>query len=83
LILKYLCLEHIGFHDEKEHLRDRTEAEINELDKKIIALHQSDPNLSYAQIANQLGTSKMRVSRVLKKALNKPNSDVYNTPEPF
>jgi DNA-directed RNA polymerase specialized sigma subunit len=66
----YLCLEHIGFHDEKEHLRARTEAEMNELDKKIIALHQSEPNLSYGEIARRVGTNKMRVSRVLNKALN-------------
>ena len=79
----YLCFEFIGFDDEKEHLRARTEAEMNELDKKIIALHQSDPNLSYAEIAKQLNTSKMRVSRVLKKALNKQNSGVSNTPTPF
>jgi RecA-family ATPase len=79
----YLCFEFIGFDDEKEHLRDRTEAEINELNEKIIALHQSDPNLSYAEIAKQLNTSKMRVSRVLKKALNKQNSGVSNTPTPF
>jgi DNA-directed RNA polymerase specialized sigma subunit len=53
------------------------------LNEKIIALHQSDPNLSYAEIAKQLNTSKMRVSRVLKKALNKQNSGVSNTPTPF
>ena len=74
----YLCFEFIGFDDEKEHLRDRTEAEINELNEKIIALHQSDPNLSYAQIANQLGTSKSKVARVIQK-----NRGVYNAPEPF
>jgi len=73
----YLCFEHIGFHDEKEHLRDRTEAEMNELDKKIIALHQSDPNLSYAEIAKQLNTNKSKVFRVLKKTLNKQNSSVF------
>jgi len=79
----YLCFEFIGFDDEKEHLRDRTEAEINELNEKIIALHQSEPNLSYSEIAKRLNTSKMRVSRVLKKALNKQNSGVSNTPTPF
>jgi DNA-binding Lrp family transcriptional regulator len=59
-------------------MRTRTEAEINELNEKIIALHQSDPNLSYAQIANQLGTSKSKVARVIQK-----NRGVYNAPEPF
>jgi len=75
----YLCFEHIGFHDEKEHLRARTDAEMNELDKKIIALHQSEPNLSYGEIARLVGTNKMRVSRVLKKASN----SILNTPTPF
>jgi len=79
----YLCFEHTGFDAEKEQLRDRTEAEINELNEKIIALHQSEPNLSYSEIAKRLNTSKMRVSRVLKKALNKQNSGVSNTPTPF
>jgi uncharacterized coiled-coil protein SlyX len=73
-----LWFGHIGFDAEKEPLRTRTEAETNELDKKIIALHQSDPNLSYAQIANQLGTSKSKVARVIQK-----NRGVYNAPEPF
>jgi RecA-family ATPase len=73
----YLCFEFIGFDDEKEHLRARTEAEMNELDKKIIALHQSEPNLSYGEIARRLGTNKTRVSRVLKKTLNKQNSSVF------
>jgi RecA-family ATPase len=73
----YLRFELIGLHNEKEHLRDRTEAEINELNEKIIALHQSDPNLSYGEIARRLGTNKTRVSRVLKKTLNKQNSSVF------
>jgi RecA-family ATPase len=64
----YLCFVHIAFHDEKEHLCARTEAELSELEMNIIALHQSEPNLSYSQIAKQLNTNKMRVYRVLKKA---------------
>jgi predicted HTH transcriptional regulator len=76
----YLCFEHIGFDSEKESLRDRTEAELSELEKNIIALHQSEPNLSYAEIAKRLNTNKTKVCRVLKK---KQNSGVLNTPEPF
>jgi RecA-family ATPase len=78
----YLCFEHIGFDDEKEHLRERNSTEISELEMKIIALYQSDPNLSYSEIAKQLNTNKMRVSRVLKR-MNKPNNGVFNTPTPF
>jgi len=76
----YLCFEFIGFDDEKEHLRDRTEAEINELNEKIIALHQSEPNLSYSEIAKRLNTSKAKVGRVLKKKQNRGDVDA---PEPF
>jgi len=76
----YLCFEHTGFDSEKESLRDRTDAELSELEKNIIALHQSEPNLSYAEIAKQLNTNKSKVCRVLKK---KQNSGVLNTPEPF
>jgi RecA-family ATPase len=79
----YLCFEHTGFDSEKEHLRDRTDAELSELEMNIIALHQSEPNLSFAEIARRLNTNRMRVSRVLKKALNKQNSGVSNTPTPF
>jgi hypothetical protein len=79
----YLCFEHIGFDDEREHLRARTEAEINELNEKIIALHQSEPNLSYSEIARRLNTNKMRVSRVMKKLREKQNSGELNTPNPF
>jgi len=63
----YLYFEHNGFDSEREPLRARTDAEMNELDKKIIALHQSEPNLSYGEIARRVGTNKMRVSRVLKR----------------
>jgi predicted HTH transcriptional regulator len=81
----YLCFEHIGFDSEKEHLRERNDAELSELEMNIHALYQSDPNLSYSEIAKQLNTNKMRVSRVLKKLQkpNKPNNGVFNTPTPF
>jgi KaiC/GvpD/RAD55 family RecA-like ATPase len=79
----YLCFEHIGFHDEKEHLRARTESELSELEANILTLHQNEPNLSYSEIARRLNTNKMRVSRVLKKAMDKQNSGFFNTPNPF
>jgi len=78
----YLCFEHSGFDSEKEHLRERNDAELSELEMNIHALHQSEPNLSYAEIAKRLGTNKSKVSRVLQK-MNKPNNGVYNTPTPF
>ena len=81
----YLCFEHTGFDSERDHLRERNDAELSELEMNIHALYQSDPNLSYSEIAKQLNTNKMRVSRVLKKLknLNKQNNGVFNTPTPF
>jgi hypothetical protein len=76
----YLCFEFIGFDSEKEHLRARTDAELSELEMNIIALHQSDPNLSYAEIAKRLNTNKSKVCRVLQK---KQNRGVLNTQDPF
>jgi len=78
----YLCFEHIGFDSEKEHLRERNDAELSELEMNIHALHQSEPNLSYAEIARRLNTSKSKVFRVLQK-LNKVNNGVFHTPTPF
>jgi len=76
----YLWFEHTGFDSEKEHLRDRTDAELSELEMNIIALHQSEPNLSYAEIAKRLNTNKSKVCRVLQK---KQNRGVLNTQDPF
>ena len=78
----YLCFEHTGFDAERDHLRERTDAELSELEMNIHAMHQRDPNLSYAEIAKRLGTNKSKVSRVLQK-MNKLNNGVYNTPTPF
>jgi archaellum biogenesis ATPase FlaH len=60
----FIGFDHIGFDDEKEHLSVRKESE---LEMNIIALHQSEPNLSYSKIAKQLNTNKQKVYRVLKK----------------
>jgi len=73
-----LFFEHNGFQKVIEHLRARTEAEVKELNEKIIALRNSNPKLSYAQIANQLGTSKSTVARVIQDYRG-----VYNAPDPF
>ena len=80
---RFIGFEHIGFDDEKEYLRERNNNELSELEMNIHALHQSEPNLSFAEIARRLNTNRMRVSRVLKKALNKPNSGTFDTPNPF
>jgi|GEM_PF-6532296 len=42
-------------------------------------MHQSDPNLSYSQIAESLNTNKARVCRVLKRS----NLDSSSSFEPF
>ena len=78
----YLCFEHTGFDAERDHLRERTDAELSELEMNIHALHRSEPNLSYAEIARRLNTNKSKVSRVLQK-MNKVNNGVFNTQTPF
>jgi RecA-family ATPase len=78
----YLCFEHTGFDAERDHLRERTDAELSELEMNIHALYQSDPNLSYSEIAKQLNTSKSKVYRVLQK-MNKLNNGVFHTSTPF
>jgi hypothetical protein len=78
----YLCFEHTGFDAERDHLRERTDSELSELEMNIHALHQSEPNLSYAEIARRLNTNKSKVFRVLQK-MNKVNNGVFHTPTPF
>jgi archaellum biogenesis ATPase FlaH len=76
---RFIGFEHTRFDDEKEYLRERNNNELSELEMNIHALHQSEPNLSYSEIAKQLNTSKAKVCRVLKKASN----GTLNTSTPF
>ncbi|RCW38365.1 AAA family ATPase [Marinilabilia salmonicolor] len=58
----------IEYDYEFNHLKVRTEEEIQELDQQIVELKKSNPSLSYQMISEQLNTNKTRVMRVLKRA---------------
>jgi cell division protein FtsL len=58
----------VEYLSEFNHLRVRTEEEIQELDQQIVELKKGNPGLSYQMLADQLNTNKTRVMRVLKRA---------------
>lgn len=58
----------VGYDYEFNHLKIRTEEEIEELDRQIVELKKGNPSLSYQMLADQLNTNKTRVMRVLKRA---------------
>ncbi|MFR9545686.1 MAG: AAA family ATPase [Rikenellaceae bacterium] len=61
----FLQFVQIGFGDEREHLRERSEDDINE-EIKNIQLLVSKGN-SYSTVAKELGISKSKVQRAMKK----------------
>jgi hypothetical protein len=63
----FLQFEFCQFGTERDHLKAQTESEKASLESDILALKESEPNLSFAAIAERLGTNKMRVSRIVKK----------------
>jgi RecA-family ATPase len=63
----FLQFEFCQFGTEREHLKAQTETEKASLEADILALAESEPNLSQTAIAERLGTHKMKVSRILKK----------------
>lgn len=63
----FLQFTFIKFDDEKNHLKQLTQSEQDELDLKILELKKSQPHLSLGQIASVLGTNKMKVKRVLDR----------------
>jgi hypothetical protein len=66
-IHNFLKFEFIGFGSEYEHLKMKSDKEISELESSILSLKETEPNLSYGQIAERLGTNKMKVKRVFDK----------------
>lgn len=62
--LKFIFIEN---GHEVDHLNLKTQSETAQLDLDIIAAKKSDPNLSDMEIADQLGTYRKKVYRVLKK----------------
>ena len=61
---------HFIFHEygsEQEHLKHLSEEDTTRLENGILELSLSSPELSYAQIADKLGTYKMKVKRILDR----------------
>jgi hypothetical protein len=63
----FLQFEFCQFGTEREHLKAPTESEKASLKADILALKESEPNLSFGAIAERLGTNKMKVKRTLDK----------------
>lgn len=59
--------ELVTFEEEYGHRAEK----LSELEKSILTLQYNDPDLSYAKIANMLGTNKMKVKRTLSKHRNR------------
>lgn len=57
------------YGSEADHLKARTGSENAALDAEILALRQTEPELSIREIARRLNTNHTRVRRVLKRAL--------------
>lgn len=63
----FLHFEKLSYGSEYDHLKQRSKKDKQELEENIIALNEGEPDLSYQEIADRLGTYKMKVMRVLKK----------------
>lgn len=63
----FLEFEFVDFATEREHLKELTEKDREDLEQSIIDLKSSNPLLSLGDIAIQLKTNKMKVKRTLDK----------------
>lgn len=63
----FVAFEFLEYGAEREHLKQITDTDREQLEQNIIELKTSNPNLSLGDIANQLGTNKMKVKRTLDK----------------
>src|SRR5690606_23899526 len=61
----FLEFEFVGFGTEREHLKELSEKDREQLEQSIIELKNSNPNLSLRDIANQLETNPMKVKRTI------------------
>lgn len=64
----FLAFEFLGFGSERDHLKQRTDAELEEMERNIIEMKASNPEMSLGEIARRLDTNKMKVKRVLDKS---------------
>ena len=62
--LNFLAFELLNYGTEKEHLRQKSEKDNDDLSEKIIDLHTQGKTLR--DIGSELGISHMKVSRILK-----------------
>lgn len=63
----FLSFEFLDFGAEREHLKQISDTDIEQLEQSIVDLKTSNPNLSLGDIAKQLATNKMKVKRTLDK----------------
>jgi archaellum biogenesis ATPase FlaH len=69
-VRNFLCFTYQKTDEERNHLKVRSNEELDELDQMIIEEHKSNPDASYNQIAMKLGTNKMKVKRVIDRNSN-------------
>lgn len=65
-----LRFEFAGYSSEREHLKEESDKDRKNIDEKIIEAFEENPDLSYQQIADTVGTYKVKVKRVLDKHKN-------------
>lgn len=63
----FLHFEKVSYGSEYDHLKQRSKKDKQDLEENIIALYESEENLSLQDIADRLGTYKMKVKRILDK----------------
>ena len=63
----FLEFEFLDFGVEREHLKQVSDTDREQLEQNIIELKVSNPHLSLGDIAKKLGTNKMKVKRTLDK----------------
>ncbi len=63
----FLEFEFLGYGTEREHLKQLSDNDREQLEQNIIELKNSNPSFSLSEIANRLGTNKMKVKRTLDK----------------
>ncbi len=63
----FLSFDFVDFATERDHLKQPSENEQNDLDASILSLKASEPHLADREIARQLNTNPVKVGRVLKR----------------
>ncbi len=63
----FLQFEALDYSTEEEHLKHMSDEDKTELEDNIIALYDTEPSLSFREIARQLDTNPMKVKRTLER----------------